>query len=340
MSQLRAAILGYGRNGSTMHAGGIEGNPNLQMSAVCDIDPARRAQAQARFGCPVYENYHEMLQKEALDFVAIVTRSAQHCQMTCDCLRAGANVLVTKPWAVNAAEARQMIGTAAETGRQLLPWLPARWSPDLQRLKRLATEKEIGTIFMIRRSVTCWAIRNDWQIEKRHGGGYLLNWGPHIIEPPILLADSKVKTIYAQMRQVINPGDTEDVFTALMTLENGTIILAEHVIAAEEMPDWFIQGDSGTCVIRGRNLTLYKNTPKRPDDPTQYGDMVSKKEKMVEETLVGNPYGDTNEVYLDIAAALTSKKKYPVAPSDALELSEIMDGIRRSSEEDRVVSFH
>ena len=127
MGQLRVAILGYGRSGGAMHASAIEGSTDFEMAAACDIDPARREQARQRFGCPVYDDYREMLARESLDLVSVVTRSDQHCEMTCECLAAGVNVLVTKPWCVCESEALRMIEAARRSDRQLLPWLPARW---------------------------------------------------------------------------------------------------------------------------------------------------------------------------------------------------------------------
>jgi predicted dehydrogenase len=55
MKQIRTAILGYGRSGSTMHAGPIEKSDSFKMVAVCDIDPERRHRAYQRFGCTVYD---------------------------------------------------------------------------------------------------------------------------------------------------------------------------------------------------------------------------------------------------------------------------------------------
>ena len=47
---IRTAILGYGRSGSTLHAGPIEKRPEFELAAVCDIDPEARAKAFDRFG--------------------------------------------------------------------------------------------------------------------------------------------------------------------------------------------------------------------------------------------------------------------------------------------------
>jgi len=322
-----------------MHAGAIEKNEPFEMVASCDVDPARRKQAKERFGCAVYEDYREMLEKEDLDLVSVVTRSDQHCRMTCDCLEAGVNVLVTKPWAVNEAEAQRMVDTAEETGKLLLPWLPARWGSDLRRLNELMAEQAIGNVFLVRRVVCSFGTRSDWQTQKRCGGGYLLNWGPHIVDPPVVLMNSPVKSVYGRMKQTINPGDVEDVFFALMNLENGTVVQAEYTVSVESLPNWFLQGDRGTIIVRGDHVKIYRNTPGKPDDPTKYATMKSKDESVTEETLGGAKYGDEVHIYAEIAQAVLGEKEFAVTPGDALGLSRVLDAIRTSSEENRVVQL-
>ncbi|MFP4442240.1 MAG: Gfo/Idh/MocA family protein, partial [Spirochaetia bacterium] len=213
--KIKTAILGYGRSGSTMHAGAIENIGDFEMTAVCDIDPERQKQAVERFGCRIYSDYKEMLSREELDIVCVVTRSDQHCDMTCDCLEAGTDVLVTKPWAVNAGEGERMRKAEEKSGRRIFPWLPARWGSDLKRLRELLEQGAIGNPFMIRRTVVSFGVRDDWQTEKKYGGGYILNWGPHILDPPILLAGSPAAQVYGKTGKVNNPGDGEDFFFAL-----------------------------------------------------------------------------------------------------------------------------
>ncbi|MDH7570164.1 MAG: Gfo/Idh/MocA family oxidoreductase, partial [Armatimonadota bacterium] len=321
----------------TMHAGPVVKRPEFELVAVCDIDPARRALAAERHGCAVYEEYHEMLRRERLDLVCVITRSDQHCQMTCDCLAAGVNVLVTKPWAVNAAEGERMVAAAEASGKLLLPWLPTRWGAPLRRLRQLVSEKAVGEVFIIRRAVCSFATRSDWQTERRYGGGYLLNWGAHIVDPAVLLGGSPVRSVYGRMKQTINPGDAEDVFLAILTLENGVLVQAEYTIAIESLPDWFVQGTRGTIVVRGRELTLHRNTPAHPSDPTRYGTMQTTDNEVITETLGPHLYGDEYEIYGEIAQALRGERSYPVTPGDALQLSRVFDAIRTSSEENRVV---
>jgi len=337
--KIRTAILGYGRNGSSMHAGPVERNDAFEMTAVCDIDAERRKLAEERFGCAVYEDYGEMLEKEGLDLVCVVTRSDQHCEMACDCLNAGVNVLVTKPWAANVAEAERMIACAEGSSKKLMPWLPARWGCDLRRLQELMAEGAIGKVFLIRRVVSSFATRCDWQTERRYAGGYVMNWGAHIVDPPAVLMNSRVESVYGKMRQTINPGDTEDLFMAIMTLADGTIVQAEYTVSAEAIPNWFIQGDRGTIVVCGKELKIHRSDPGQPDDPTRYATMQAKEDSVVEETLKGAIYGDEHEIYVGVARAIRGEGEAPFSTDDALEVSRILEAIRISNDENRVVAL-
>lgn len=233
-----------------------------------------------------------------------------------------------------------MIGAAEAAGKLLLPWLPARWGSDLKRLRQLVIEERlIGEIFLVRRVEGSFSTRNDWQTEQHYGGGYLLNWGPHIVDPPLQLLGSPVKSVYGRLRQTINPGDVEDVFLGILTLASGAIVQVEYTIATEDLPAWFIQGTRGTIVVQGAHLKVNAKTPARPTDPTQFSAMKAAADRILEEEMTGSRQGDEHEVYVAIAAALNGQAKFPVTPESALELTRVMDAIRASNEVDRVIQL-
>ncbi len=336
MTPLKVAVLGYGRSGSSLHADAVEQLDNFEMAAVCDIDPERRNQASSRFGCPIYTEYQKMLEQEELDLVSIVTRTDQHCEMTCDCLRAGHNVLVTKPWCINEDEALRMWSVARETGQRLLPWLPARWGSVFRRVQEIIKSGAIGDVFCVRRAVGGFASRDDWQTESQYGGGYLLNWGPHIIDTAVLAAGGDVRKVHGWMKQVIIPGDTEDVFFADMEMDNGTRVIAERTVAVETPPSWYVQGDGGTLIARDTEITVYSGQPHTPGDPTDHSAMQDSEPEETQEEVGGAQWGDSVEIYNDVAADLREQKPFPVTPEDAVELTIVMDAIRFSAEKDRV----
>ncbi|MCL2816293.1 MAG: Gfo/Idh/MocA family oxidoreductase, partial [Oscillospiraceae bacterium] len=309
--KIKAAILGYGRNGSTMHADAIEKSAEFDLTAVCDIDENARNKAHERFNCRVYENYHDMLEREELDLVIIVTRSSQHCEMVCDCLEAGKNVLVSKPWALDCGQAEKMIAAVKSSGKLLLPWLPARWGVDLLRLRELIASGIIGKVFQIKKSEFSFAVRNDWQTLKEFGGGYLLNWGPHLIDQPVHLLGQSVKSVYAEMKHLINLGNAEDMFYAVMKTEDNTVIVSEYNLCADKLPNWVVQGDRGTLFVKGNEIEIHRAILPDNPDSNSYGTAAGM--EITTETIPGDRYGDTDIIYAHIASALRGNEKYSVS---------------------------
>ncbi|HOJ09392.1 MAG TPA: Gfo/Idh/MocA family oxidoreductase [Clostridiales bacterium] len=340
---IKTAILGYGRSGSTLHADPIERLPEFDLTAVCDIDPEARSKAYNRFKCKIYEDYKQMLKDEELDLVVIVTRSDQHCQMTCDCLEAGKNVLVTKPWALNINEAQRMAATAEKSGKLLMPWLPARWGCDLLRLRELIESGVIGKVFQIRRSEFSFGIRHDWQTERKYGGGYLLNWGPHLVDQPLQLAGKPVKSVYGELKQIINPGDVEDVFFAVIKTEDDITVVSEYNIGSDRLPNWVIQGDRGTIYVKETEIEIHKVNYPESFDPKSYRNPVTVEvirddAKGTNMVTMGNRYGDSMVIYPHIAKAMRGEEPYMASLESALTLTKLLDAIRKSSETGQVVS--
>ena len=342
---IKTAILGYGRSGSTLHADALEKLDNdFAITAVCDIDPKRQYEAKERFKCTVYDDYKQMLENEELDLIIIVTRSNQHCEMTCDCLRGGVNVLVTKPWCANASEAEKMISAANESGSKLLPWLPARWGCDLQRLKEIIASGVIGKVFMIRRREFNFGIRFDWQTEKKYSGGYLLNWGPHIIDQAIQLSGEDVTSVYGQMRQIINPGNVEDTFNALLTTDSGMILSCEYATAINKLPNWVIQGDRGTIFVKELSIEIHQVELPDNINEKEYSNapeitVTNIKLDDDHRVTIGNRYGDATVIYPEIAKAIRGETTFPVTTCSALILTKTLDAIRASSEQNIVIKL-
>ena len=164
----------------------------------------------------------------------------------------------------------------------------------------------------------------------------MLNWGPHLVDQPLQLAGSRVKTVYGEMKQINNPGDVEDIFYAVMKMENDITVISEWNIAAGNLPNWIVQGDRGTIIVTGNKLELYKvDLPDLIDEKTYRAEIhiQSTKEDLniFNDKGVNIKYGDPMMVYRNVAGSLISGKEYFVSTQSALMLTEVLDSIRRSA---------
>ncbi len=319
--RIRTAIIGFGESGRLSHGYGLTANPIFDVCAVCDLSAENRARATAELGCPSYPDTDQLFHHHGLDLVSIVTRSDTHADLACDCLARGAHVLITKPWALDTAEARRIMAAAAKANRLVFPWIPVSWAPDYTLARDIIAMGRLGDVFMIRRYLSDFRYRDDWQTLRRFGGGYLLNWGMHVLQPVLSLANAPLRKLQADLLQVITPGDTEDHFTIHMEFTNGVRGIAEFTKALAPLPALFIQGTHGTLVADDTALTIIEQDPKGGQPP--------RRESI---PLVGKRFGDEAAIYAEVAQALHGERPFRVSPEDALAGTIALDCARTSHE--------
>lgn len=143
MKTLRIGMIGCGVHAianifSTLHH---LGQP-IQAVAARHLDRARAA--ADRFGAPgAYDDYHEMLAKEDLDAVFIVTDQYSQAPITMDCLRAGVDVFVEKPLGMTLADAQAVADLAKETGRKVMVGFMKRFAPSYVKMREIMHQEDL-----------------------------------------------------------------------------------------------------------------------------------------------------------------------------------------------------
>ncbi|ADP81450.1 Gfo/Idh/MocA family protein [Pseudofrankia inefficax] len=145
---LRWAIAGTGEvaHGFAVALGRV---PDAELVAVGSRDPAATEDLGARFGVPRrrrYGSYEELAADDRVDLVYVATPSSHHHRHTVLFLSAGRGVLCEKPFALDAAQAGEMVATAREQGRFLMEAMGSRFLPAYVRLRELVAAGSIGTV--------------------------------------------------------------------------------------------------------------------------------------------------------------------------------------------------
>ena len=326
---IRAAVIGYGGSGKLSHAAVMSQLPEFEIRAVCDLSQEQRTKAKKNLGCDVYSNVDELLtQSSDLDIAVVVTRTDTHCQIVQDCLNAGLHTVVTKPWAMNRKEADLMLDAQERSGKTIFPWMPMSWSPEFTQVKELIDTGGIGEVFLIRRHITHFWERSDWQTQTKYGGGYLLNWGMHIVQPILDLVSSPAIRVFGQMLQTINPGDAEDNFLSIIEFQNGTRGIAEFTQGIEGLPSFMVQGTRGMLLSDGESLTLLSKDPSA-DEPAVRTNFP----------ITGKIFGDESEIYKDIARCIRSGKPMRANTRHSLYGTLVLDAIRKSHQTRQTVDI-
>jgi predicted dehydrogenase len=218
----RVAIIGHTGQGDYGHGhdAAFREHPGFDLVAVADADEAGRAKARERLRAPrAYASYEEMLTQEHPALVAIAPRqSAEHHAMASAALKAGAHLLLEKPFTVTMAEADSLLALAQERQRRIAVAHQMRLSPAIQNLHRRLQEKWLGRLI---------SLRAHGKQDSRAGGEDLIVLGTHLFDLMRLLAGDPL-WCRAEIRSRSHPVTRADIRPAT---ENIGPILGDEIEA-------------------------------------------------------------------------------------------------------------
>ena len=120
MSSVRKArigVIGAGWWAVVNHLPELVKNEDCEVVAVNRLGAAELAEVQSMFGVEQgFEDYREMLEKVPMDGVIVASPHTVHFEHASAALSAGCHVMVEKPLATTAADARALTALADEKG--------------------------------------------------------------------------------------------------------------------------------------------------------------------------------------------------------------------------------
>ena len=113
---LRVGVLGTG-NWGRVHIEAYWRNPDTRLAAVCGFMNRERAERVGRqYGATAYLDLAEMLEKERLDLLSIITPDDRHFAPYRLALEAGTNCFLEKPLAMDVSHGRELVALARRQG--------------------------------------------------------------------------------------------------------------------------------------------------------------------------------------------------------------------------------
>ncbi|WP_295826835.1 Gfo/Idh/MocA family protein [uncultured Microbacterium sp.] len=195
---LRVAMIGYGFMGAA-HSVGWRQAPRMfdlpreiEMAVVVGRNPDAVAAAAAKWGwAESATDWREIVGRDDIDIVDIVTPGESHAEIAIAALDAGKHVLCEKPLANTVAEAEAMAEAAARArvrGIRSMVGFTYRRVPAVTLLRDMIAEGAVGTVQQVRAAYRQdWLVDPEtplaWRLQKEHAGsGALGDIGAHIID--------------------------------------------------------------------------------------------------------------------------------------------------------------
>ena len=195
MQQVRFGIVGVGNMGSAHLSHILRGNvPELKVTAVADINPARLKAAKAaaeKAGQPIegFPTAAALFESGLCDAVIIATPHYDHPPLVIEALAHNLHVITEKPAGVYTKQVREMNEAAAKSDKLFAVMFNQRTNHIYRKMKELVSSGRYGEIRRTNWIITDWfrcqsyynsgGWRATWAGE---GGGVLLNQCPHNLD--------------------------------------------------------------------------------------------------------------------------------------------------------------
>lgn len=254
MENVRFGFIGAGKI-SQYSAESIATHERASLTAIQDLSEARTRELADKFDITHrFAKASELFACEEVDAVYIAVPNAFHAPLAIEAMRAGKHVLLEKPFAMNAAEAEEVIRVSKETGRVFTLGMNQRFNLDSQKIKAVASAGDLGEIYYAK---AYWFRREGipklgtWFGNKAlAGAGAINDIGVHLLdlclhamdnfEPVSVFGSTYTKFGNRGLGEggwgLSDPGETifdvDDLASALIKLSNGATVSLEVSWAA------------------------------------------------------------------------------------------------------------
>ncbi len=277
--KVKLGVIGAGSFTSRRHIPTIIDSPDAQLVALCRRNEEMLRKMGDHFGCQnTFTDYRQMLDEVEMDGVLVTTPHALHYEHARAALEKGLHVMIEKPMAVKADEARELADIAKDKGLIIVVALNPPFWPHTTYLREAIRMGILGEIEGVHINwignaehvfgltpmpesmpgvVRPTLFRSD---PKLGGGGHFIDSGSHLVSELLWCTGLKVREVCALM----DNAEFDMRANVSLTLENGAVCSVSNVgnskIARRIHHIYF--GSKATLFVDG---TPFKITICRPD---------------------------------------------------------------------------
>ncbi|PPT67609.1 oxidoreductase [Xanthomonas arboricola] len=331
------AVVGYGYVGRTFHAPLIAGTPGLALHSVVSSKPQ---QVQADFpDVAVLADLETALADPALDAVVLATPNQTHAPFALQALAAGKHVLVDKPFALDAAQAREVVAAAAAAGRIVSVFQNRRWDADFLTVRRLIDEGQLGEVVEFHSHFDRFRpqVRDRWRESDIPGAGLWYDLGPHLLDQALQLFGTP-QAIGADLQRQRSQARSDDYFHVTLRYPRLRVILHAGSLVADSGLRFAVHGTRGSYLKHGLDTQEDQlRAGRRPGtagwgvDPLPGTLTRVDDEGRVHTHQPDTTPGDYRQCYAAFRDALAGAGPAPVSGADAVQVMELLELAKRSA---------
>lgn len=253
------AVVGLGGIAQLVHLPILSKLKNVEIISLAEVNKNRLKTVAEKFGIEqTFTDHRELIEKSGFDAAIIATPTNTHHDIAIDFLKAGKDLLIEKPIALNYEEAKRINETAKKYNCKVMVGMNLRFRPDAMLLKSLINGGELGNIFYIK----CGWLRKQsseqkWFLKKNEaGGGVILDLGINLLDLSLWLIDFPDVVSVSVQNFYHNTKNVEDSTVGFIRCKNNAVINFDASWSLHSESDGFnlsAYGSEGTAHLNPLN---------------------------------------------------------------------------------------
>ncbi len=337
---IEVGLVGYGLAGRAFHAPVIRAVPGMHLAAI--LQRTGNEAAEKYPGVRMVRSLEELLAIREIRLVVIATPNDTHYSFARQCLEAGRDVVVDKPFTTTMEEAKSLVEFAKEAGRLITVYQNRRYDGDFQAIRRLVADGTLGR--MVRFETNYDRFRPQlkpgaWRETTRAGSGILFDIAPHLIDHALVLFGLP-EAVTADVRIERENAVADDAFDIMFHYPRGMrAVLSSSILAAVPRPRFVLHGTQGSFVkqtfdpqennLRHGNIPTHGAWGAEPEE--NWGVLTIPEGDKFAQRRIPSASCDFRDYYANMRDALLGKAMPAVTPEWAVNVMRLLEMARESS---------
>jgi len=338
---IKVGLIGFGLAGRAFHAPVIRAVPGLHLAAILQRSGAEAAEKYP--DVRIVRCVDELLAIPEIQLVVIATPNETHYPFARQCLEAGCDVVVDKPFTTTLEEAVSLVEIAKKLNRLLTVYQNRRYDGDFQAIRQLVEAGALGRI--VRFETTYDRYRPQlkpgaWRETSRPGSGILFDIAPHLIDHALVLFGLP-EAVTADVRIERENAAADDAFDITLHYANSMrAVLRSSMLAAAPRPRFVLLGTQGSFVkqtfdpqeMNLRRGYIPGDTAWGAEPEENWGILTIPAGDSFEQRRIPSVPCDYRDYYANVRDAILGRAALAVTPEYALDVMRILELTRASSE--------
>jgi scyllo-inositol 2-dehydrogenase (NADP+) len=340
-------LVGFGFAGRVFHAPIISAVPGLRLRAILQRsgDDAAHLYPAAQ----TVRTMDELLRIAEIKLAVIATPNTSHYSLARECLLAGRDVVVDKPFTPTHGEAAELVELAEQRGRLLTVYQNLRCNGDFRTLRKLVESKRLGRIALYEAHFDRYRLQmrpGAWRERDEPGSGVFFDLGVHLIDQAMVLFGAP-QAITADIRMERAEAVVDDAFDVILHYPKLRAILRGSMIALAPDLRYLIRGEQGAFVKYGidpQEAALKRGEAPQNDawgkeSPEKWGTLFTPTDAGAAAETIPTLPGDYRLFYANVRDAILGKSQIDVTREQMLRVMRALELARQSSRKRCTLEF-